>query len=135
MASKRLSKLVVQFHFICRHTALTSIQSSNYLPNSKPCCGRSLHIPSRTPPTPSTACARPSPLVSARSLGLSVQHSSPTQDMVNLTGKRSKRGSWCLPRAKAQAEDVVGQKIPFERPALAKDARNQHAIVGAAEGD
>src|ERR1700674_968395 len=89
MASKRLSKLGVQFHFICRHTALTSIQSSNYLPNSKPCCGRSLHIPSRTPPTPSAACARPSPLVSARSLGLSVQHSSPTQDMVNLTGNRS----------------------------------------------
>src|SRR6202158_307852 len=89
MASKRLSKLGVQFHFICRHTALTSIQSSNYLPNSKPCCGRSLHIPSRTPLSPSTACARPSPLVSATSLGLSVQHSSPTQDMVNLTGKRS----------------------------------------------
>src|SRR4030088_1189014 len=89
MASKRLSKLGVQFHFICRHTALTSIQSSNYLPNSKPCCGRSLHIPSRTPLSPSTACARPSPLVSAKSLGLSVQHSSPTQDMVNLTGKRS----------------------------------------------
>src|SRR5260370_21941921 len=89
MASKRLSKLVVQFHFICRHTALTSIQSSNYLPSSKPCCGRSLPIPSRTPLSPSTACARPSPLVSARSLGLSVQHSSPTQDMVNLTGKRS----------------------------------------------
>src|ERR1700732_3368322 len=90
MASKRLSKLGVQFHFICRHTALTSIQSSNYLPNSKPCCGRSLHIPSRTPLSPSTACARPSPLVSARSLGLSAQHSSPTQDMVNLTGKRSR---------------------------------------------
>src|SRR3979490_973238 len=89
MASKRLSKLGVQFHFICRHTALTSIQSSNYLPNSKPCCGRSLHIPSRTPLSPSTACARPSPLVSAKSLGLSVQHSSPTQDMVNLIGKRS----------------------------------------------
>src|SRR3982075_3480295 len=90
MASKRSSKLGVQFHFICRHTALTSIQSSNYFLNSKPCCGRSLHIPSRTPLSPSTACARPSPLVSARSLGLSVQHSSPTQDMVNLTGKRSK---------------------------------------------
>src|ERR1700681_2403970 len=89
MASKTLSKLGEQFHFICRHTALTSIQSSNYLPNSKPCCGRSLHIPSRTPLSPSTACARPSPLVSATSLGLSVQHSSPTQDMVNLTGKRS----------------------------------------------
>src|ERR1700676_2207722 len=89
MASKRLSKLGGAFHFLCRHTALTSIQSSNYLPNSKPCCGRSLHIPSRTPLSPSTACARPSPLVSATSLGLSVQHSSPTQDMVNLTGKRS----------------------------------------------
>src|SRR5260370_11516436 len=94
MASKRLSKPGVQFHFICLHTALTSIQSSNYLPNSKPCCERSLPIPSRTPLSPSTACARPSPLVSARSLGLSVQHSSPTQDMVNLTGKRS--SSWLL---------------------------------------
>src|ERR1700730_12149294 len=90
MASNRPSKRGVQFHFICRHTALTSIQSSNYLPNSKPCCGRSLHIPSRTPHSPSTACARLSPLVCVRSLGLSVLHSSPTQDMVSLIGKRSK---------------------------------------------
>src|SRR5216683_4875818 len=90
MASKRPSKLAVQFHFICQHTALTSIQSSSYFPNSKPCCARSLPMPSRTPLSPSTACARPSPLVCARSLGLSVQHSSPTQDMVNLIGKRSK---------------------------------------------
>src|SRR5882757_11036882 len=89
MASNRPSKLGVQFHFICRHTVPTSIQSSNYLPNSKPCCGRSLHISSRTPLSPSTACARPSPLACARSLGLSVQHSSPTQDMVNLIGNRS----------------------------------------------
>src|ERR1700681_77170 len=91
MASKRLSKLGVQFHFICRHTALTSIRSSYYLPNSKPCCGRSLHIPSRTPPSPSTACARPSPLACAKSLGLSAQHSSSTQDIVNLIGKRSSK--------------------------------------------
>src|SRR6266849_4249505 len=89
-ASNRPSKLGVQFHFICRPTALTSIQSSNYFPNSKPCCGRSLHIPSRTPLSPSTACARPSPLACAKSLGLSAQHSSLTQDMVNLIGKRSK---------------------------------------------
>src|SRR5258708_22577300 len=89
MASNRPSKLGVQFHFICRHTVPTSIQSSNYLPNSKPCCARSLHISSRTPLSPSTACARPSPLACARSLGLSVQHSSPTQDMVNLIGNRS----------------------------------------------
>src|SRR5260370_41203443 len=104
MASKRLSKPGVQFHFICRHTALTSIQSSNYLPNSKPCCGRSLHIPSRTPLSPSTACARPSPLVSARPLGLSVQHSSPTQDMVNLTGKRSRH---------SDIEDLISERRPF----------------------
>src|ERR1700730_16793831 len=92
MASKRPSKLGVQFHFICRHTALTSIQSSNYFPNLRPCCGRSLHILSRTPLSPSTACARPSPPVCARSLGLSVQHSSSIQDMVNLIGKCSKEG-------------------------------------------
>src|SRR5205823_3854418 len=67
----------------------TSIQSSNYLPNSKPCCGRSLHIPLRTPLSASTACARPSPLACAKSLGLSAQHSSPTQDMVNLIGNCS----------------------------------------------
>src|ERR1700674_3597213 len=90
MASKRLSKLGVQFHFICRHTALTSIQSSNYLPSSKPCCGRSLHIPSRTPPSLSTACARPSPFALARSPDLNVPHTSPIQDMVNLIGKRSR---------------------------------------------
>src|SRR5258707_15390561 len=84
MASNRPSKLGVPFYFICRHTVPTSIQSSNYLPNSKPCCGRSLHIPLRTPLSPSTACARPSPLACAKSLGLSAQHSSPTQDMVNL---------------------------------------------------
>src|SRR5712691_6376103 len=89
MASNRPSKRGVPFYFICRHTALTSIQSSNYLPNSKPCCGRSQHIPSRTLLSPSTACARPSPLACAKSLGLSAQHSSPTQDMVNLIGKRS----------------------------------------------
>src|SRR3982074_229116 len=91
MASKRRSKLGMQLHFICRHTALTSIQSSNYFPNSKPCCGRSLHILSRTRPLPSTACARLSLLVCAISLGLSVLHSSPTQDMVSLIGKRSRR--------------------------------------------
>src|ERR1700716_1788148 len=90
MASKRPSKLGMQLHFICRHTALTSIQSSNYFPNSKPCCGRSLHILSRTRLSPSTACARLSLLVCAISLGLSVLHSSPTQDMVSLIGKRSK---------------------------------------------
>ena len=39
--------------------------------------------------SPSTVCARPSPLVCARSPGPSVQHSSPTQDIVNLIGKRS----------------------------------------------
>src|ERR1700730_7062168 len=89
MASNRPSKLGVPFYFICRHTALTSIQSSNYLPNSNPCCGRSLHIPSRTPLSPSTACARPSPLACAKSLGLNAQHSSSTLDMVNLIGKRS----------------------------------------------
>src|SRR5882724_326394 len=89
MASNRPSKLGVPFYFICRHTVPTSIQSSNYLPNSKPCCGRSLHIPSRTPPSPSTACVRPSPLACAKSLGLNAQHSSPIQDMVNLIGKRS----------------------------------------------
>src|SRR3979490_2099244 len=89
MASKRPSKLGMQLHFICRHTALTSIQSSNYFPNSKPCCGRSLHILSRTRLSPSTACARLSLLVCAISLGLSVLHSSPTQDMVSLIGKRS----------------------------------------------
>src|ERR1700676_3417973 len=112
MASKRLSKLGVQFHFICRHTALTSIQSSNYLPNSKPCCGRSLHIPSRTPLSPSTACARPSPLVSATSLGLSVQHSSPTQDMVNLTGKRSSVRIEQLVAVDLVVADVL---LPFRR--------------------
>src|SRR4030081_1790836 len=90
MGSKRPSKLGMQLHFICRHTALTSIQSSNYFPNSKPCCGRSLHILSRTRLSPSTACARLSLLVCAISLGLSVLHSSPTQDMVSLIGKRSK---------------------------------------------
>src|ERR1700686_2683390 len=100
MVSKRPSKLGVQFHFIYRHTALTSIQSSNYSPNSKPCCGRLLHIPSRTPLSPSTACARPSPSACAISLGLSVQHSSPTQGMVNLLGKRSKRRE--IPVARAQ---------------------------------
>src|SRR5712672_2527357 len=89
MASMRPSKLGMQLHFICRHTALTSIQSSNYFPNSKPCCGRSLHILSRTRLSPSTACARLSLLVCAISLGLSVLHSSPTQDMVSLIGKRS----------------------------------------------
>src|SRR3984893_11633437 len=90
MGSKTPSRLGGQFHFIWRHTALTSIQSSNYSPNSKPYCGRSLHIPSRTPLSPSTACARPSPLVCARYLGLSVQHSLPTQDMVNLIEERSR---------------------------------------------
>ena len=39
-----------------------------------------------------TACARPSPLACARSLGLSALHSSPTQAMVSLIGKRSSRG-------------------------------------------
>src|SRR5260370_7804491 len=90
MASNRPSKLGEQFHFICRHTALTSIQSSNYFPNSKPCCGRSLHIPSRTPLSPSTACESPSPLVSAGPLGVSVQHPAPTQHIVNLTLKPPK---------------------------------------------
>ena len=70
-------------------TAPTSIQSSNYFPSSKRCCGRSPHIPSRTPLSPSTACARPSPLVLDRSPDLNVRHSSPIQDMVNLIGKRS----------------------------------------------
>src|SRR6266516_1302498 len=129
MASNRPSKLGEQFHFICRHTALTSIQSSNYLPNSKPCCGRSLHIPLRTPLSPSTACARPSPLACAKSLGLSAQHSSPTQDMVNLIGncsnwpdfttwkgdidivrREGRRGQWsivCRPRQRRKASLVV----------------------------
>src|SRR5467141_2927976 len=89
MASNRPSKLGVQFYFICRRTALTSIQSSNYLPNSRPCRGRSLHLPLRTQLSPSTACATPSPLACVKSLGPSAQHSSPTQDMVNLIGKRS----------------------------------------------
>src|ERR1700732_1697113 len=89
MASNRPSKLGVQFHFICRRTALTSIQSSNYLPNSKPCSERSLRILSRIPLSPLTACARPLPFACARSLGLSAQHSLPTQGMVNLIGKCS----------------------------------------------
>src|SRR6266700_7775900 len=97
MASNKSLNLGVQFHFICRHTALTSIQSNNYLPNSRPCCGRSLHTLSRNPPSPSTACARPSPLACTKSLGLSAQHSSPTQDMVNLTGKRSNVGYLGIP--------------------------------------
>src|SRR6266702_5378184 len=110
MASNKSLKLGVQFHFICRYTALTSIQSNNYLPNSRPCCGRSLHTLSRNPPSLSTACARPSPLACTKSLGLSAQHSSPTQDMVNLTGKRSN-----------SARDIVWARVmPF----------NQVAVVG-----
>src|ERR1700694_2303805 len=89
MASKKPSKPAVQFHFTCRRTALTSIRSSNYSPSSKPCCGRSPRIPSRPPHSPSTACARPLPLVSARSPGRNVPHTLPTQDMVNLIGKCS----------------------------------------------
>src|SRR6266568_2635113 len=101
MASKRLSKHGVRFHFICRHTARTSIRSSNYFPSSKRCCGRLLHIPSRPPPSPSTACARPSPLVLVRSPALNVPHSSPIQAMVNLIGKRSSQ----------PGNDVVAQPI------------------------
>ena len=62
----------------------------------------------RIPLSPLTACARPLPLACARSLGLSAQHSLPTQGMVNLIGKCSnqpaqgkpvqqKTGYGCLP--------------------------------------
>src|SRR5713226_245200 len=112
MASNRPSKLGVQFHFICRHTALTSIRSSNYLPNSKPCCGRSLHIPSRTPPSPSTACARLSPLACAKSLDLSAQHSSSTQDMVNLIGKRSMLAEGPLCSLRSQPDQAPDRPPP-----------------------
>src|SRR5882672_3407710 len=124
MASNRPSKLGVQFHFICRHTVPTSIQSSNYLPNSKPCCGRSLHISSRTPLSPSTACARPSPLACARSLGLSVQHSSPTQDMVNLIGNRSKE------RLK-NGSSLDGLAEQFEAVAVRQMAKAVYASAGS----
>src|SRR6266702_2480750 len=111
MASKRLSKHGVRFHFICRHTARTSIRSSNYFPSSKRCCGRLLHIPSRTPPSPSTACARPSPLVLVRSPALNVPHSSPIQAMVNLIGKRSSFGQ----RTPAGTQSRAAVEIPEQR--------------------
>ena len=57
-----------------------------FFPSSKRCCVRSLRIRSKTPPSPSTACARQSPLVLATSPGLNVPHTSPIQDMVNLAG-------------------------------------------------
>src|SRR5262245_19743402 len=89
MASKRPSKRGAQFYFTCQHTAPTSIRSSSFFPNSRRCCARSLRIRSKTPPSPSTVCARQSPLVLARSPGLNVPHTSPIQDMVNQIGKRS----------------------------------------------
>src|SRR5262245_1713198 len=92
MASKRPSKRGAQFYFTCQHTAPTSIRSSSFFPNSKRCCARSLRIRSKTPPSPSTVCARQSPLVLARSPGLNVPHTSPIQDMVNQIGKRSMGG-------------------------------------------
>src|ERR1019366_5936901 len=90
LESKKLSKRVVQFFFTSRHTVPTSIPSSNYSPHSRRSCAKSPPMLSRMPHSPLGASARPSPLVSIKSLELNALHTSRIQDMVHLNGNRSK---------------------------------------------
>src|SRR6516164_11731383 len=60
-ALKRRSKPRVRSYSTFRHTARTSIRSSNCLPSSSPCFARLPHILSSKRRTPSIVYARPSP--------------------------------------------------------------------------
>src|SRR5438132_13697383 len=92
---ERPLKGVVPFLSTSRHTVPISTPSNSCSPNSNPFFARLPLTPSRAPPIPSSTFAKQLHLVLTKSRALSVLHTWPIQDMVNLNGKRSSRHRKC----------------------------------------